>query len=132
MCCRASQSLEPVQQPPATEEEAQESDCVHESADLRAGETISLSEVLESGRQRRNRRSTRPEQCPSDHVVPEQEGEAQEGHGGAQEGCAVCEPTPGRPASQDLPGERAGPGDPEETTIAKLHGRKVVERPRSP
>lgn len=83
LCCRTSQSLEPVQQSPTAEEEAQESDRVHESADLRAGEKILVSEVLEPSRQGRDRRSVGSEQCPSDHVVPKQEGEAQEGYGGA-------------------------------------------------
>lgn len=83
LCCRASQSLELVQQSPTAEEEAQESDRVHESADLRAGEKILVSEVLEPSRQGRDRRSAGSEQCSSDHVVPKQEGEAQEGYGGA-------------------------------------------------
>lgn len=125
-CSRASQSPEPVQQPSAAEEEAQEQDRVHEPTDLRAGEAVPLPEVLEPGGQGRDRRSAGTEQRAGDHVVPEPKGEAQEGHGGAEEGRADGEPAPGRPAPQNLPGERTGPGYPEEKTSAQLDGREVV------
>lgn len=122
LCCRASQSLESVQQSAAAEKEAQEPDRLHESTDIRAGKEISLPEILEPSRQGRDRRSIGSQQCPSDHVVPKQKSETQEGHGGAQEGRADRESASGRPASQDFSGERAGLGNSEETTIAKLHG----------
>lgn len=50
LCCRASKSPELVQQPAATEEEAQESNSIYESTDLRIGETIPIPEVFEPGR----------------------------------------------------------------------------------
>lgn len=132
LCCRASEPSEPVQQPAATEEEAQESDRVHESTDLRAGEAIPVPEVLEPGRQGRDRRAVGLEQRASDHVVPEQAGEVEEGHGGVEEGRANGEPAAGRPTPQDVLGERAGPWYLEEATSAEQHGREVVgnETPR--
>lgn len=59
-------------------------------------------------------------------MVSEPKSEAEEGHGGAEEGRADGEPVAGGSAPQNLPGERPGPGDPEETTLAQHDGREVV------
>lgn len=95
--------------------------------DLRAGEEIPVSEVLEPGGQGRDRGSAGSEQCPGDHVVSEPKSEAEEGHGGAEEGRADGESSVGRATPQDLSRERSGSRDPEEATSAQFHGREVVE-----
>lgn len=91
-CCRwPAQPPEPVQQPATAEEEAQISNGVHKSPDLRAGEEVPVPEVPLASGSGRDRRSVRPHQRPGHHVVPEQTGQAQTGHGGAQERRGVHE-----------------------------------------
>lgn len=126
LCCRTSESSQPVQQSSAAKEKAQEPHGLHKSADFRAGEAISLPEVPEPRGSGRDRRLPRAQQCPGDHVVPEQASEAQTRHGGAQEGRAVRQSTSGGPASQNLPRERTGHGNSEKKAPTQFPRREIL------
>lgn len=80
-----SRPPEHVQQPPATKEEAKIPHSIHQPPDLRVRKEVPLPEVPIPSRSGRNRAITGVDQCPGHHVVPEQKGEAEEGHGGTQE-----------------------------------------------
>lgn len=108
---RRPEPPQPLQQPPAAQEEAKIADGLHQPPDLRAGEAFPLPEVPQPGRSRRDRLQLGPHQRPGDHVVPEPEGEAEEGHGGAEEGRGERQAAQ---RAQELPRERPGPGDTEE------------------
>lgn len=125
LCSRRAEPPQPLQQQTAAKEEAEIADGLHQPPDLRVGEEIPLPEVPQSGGQGRDSGQPRSDQRPGDHLVPEPEGEAEEGHGGAEEGRGECE-TSQRP--QEFPGERDGPGDTEEEGYSQRGG--LSEEPR--
>lgn len=90
-CSRWPKPPQPVQFQTAAEEETKIAHRLHQPPDFRAGETIPVPKVPQSGRQGRNCAKSGPDQCPSDHVVPEPQGQAQKGHGGAEKGRGKCE-----------------------------------------
>lgn len=110
----ASESPEPLQQPPASQEEAEVAHSVYQPPDLRAGEAIPVPEVSVACRPGRDRGSTGPQQRAGHHVVPKQTRKAQARHGGAQEGRRVNQDTH---SSQVLPRKRTGPRYPKEKIL---------------
>lgn len=94
---------EPLQQPAATKEEAEIADGLHQPPDLRVGEAFPVPKIPQSRGQGRDRVQFGPDQRPGHHVVPEQAGETEEGHGGAEEGRGERQ-DPQR--SQEFLGER--------------------------
>lgn len=124
---RSSESPAPIQQPSATKEEEEIANCLHEPPNLRAGEEVPLPEVPLPGGPGRNRRSPRTLERAGDHLVPEQAGETEAGHGRAEEGRGIGQ-DPDR--SQILPGERPGPGHSQEEERAEPLGRgEELRRP---
>ena len=87
ICSRRPRESYVLQQPTAAKEKAQVQDRFHEPPDLRAGEEVPLPEIPVSSRPGRDSQPAGTQQRPSHHLVPEQESEAQERHGGAEEGC---------------------------------------------
>ena len=106
-----SQPPKPLQQPTTGEEEAQIEDRVHQSPNLRTGETLPVPEVLEPRGPRRDRGPVGPKQRPGHHVVPKQKSETQKGHGGTEEGRRIHQ---NPHSSQILFGKRTRPGHSEE------------------
>lgn len=102
---------EPLQQPPAAEEEAEISHRLHQPPDIRAREAVPLPKVPQSSGPRRDSVESGPNERTGDNMVPKPEGEAQEGHGRTEEGRRERQAADG---AQELPGERAGLGDTEE------------------
>lgn len=107
MCYRrTSEPPEPVQQPPAGQEEEEIADGFHQSPDIRVREAISVPEIPVARRQGRDRQSAGLEQRASDHVVSEQTRQTEARHGGTEEGCGVHQDPH---SSQVLPRKRARP-----------------------
>jgi hypothetical protein len=121
---RRPEPPQPVQLAPAAQEEAKVADGLHQPPDLRAGEEVPLPEVPQSGGPRRDRLLAGPDQRTSHHLVPEQEGQAQTRHGGAQEGRRERQAAH---RAQELPRERPGLGDTQEE--GHHHRRRLSEEP---
>lgn len=129
MCCRWARQPHDVQQPTATKEEAQVQDGLHQPPDLRAGEEVPLPEVPFAGGPGRDRRAAGPQQRPGHHLVPEPEGQAEEGHGGAEEGRGDGQGL--RQSAEVLLGERAQLQHAQEETTSvgrgvPLHGEVIA------
>ena len=73
MCYRwTDKPPEPLQQPPASQEEKEVADRIYQPPDLRTGEALPIPEVPVTRRPRRNRGSAGPQQRTGHHVVSEQ------------------------------------------------------------
>lgn len=125
-CYRERKRRSHVQFEAAAQKEAQVSNGLHQPPNIRIRETVPVPEVPVSGGPGRNSRPTRPDQRPSHHLVPEQAGQTQEGHGRAEEGRRNGQSLH---AAQDFLGERSEFQHTEEETFWFVRrGQTVVAR----